>query len=81
MTMSPHDNGTQSRFVSRAMIGFWFAGLSILGYLRFFMRVFRDGAFNPDLSAWLWLGGAVVLSLSSLYIIVREARRKPPSRH
>ena len=77
MTMSP----SESRFVSRAMIGFWFAGLSILGYVRFFMRAFREDAFNPDLSAWLWLGGAVTLSLAGLYIIVREARRKPSSRH
>lgn len=71
----------ESRFLSRAMIGFWFAGLSILGYVRFFMRAFREGAFNPDLSAWLWLGGAVALSLAGIYIIVREARRKPSSRH
>lgn len=75
--MSP----SESRFVSRAMIGFWFAGLSILGYVRFFMRAFRENAFNPDLSAWLWLGGALVLSLAGLYIIVREARRKPSSQH
>lgn len=59
------------------MIGFWFAGLSILGYARFAMRAFRDAVFAPDLSAWLWLGGAVALSLAGLYIIVREARRKP----
>lgn len=77
MTISPSEN----RFVSRAMIGFWFAGLSILGYVRFFMRAFRENAFNPDLSAWLWLGGAVALSVAGLYIIVREARRKPSSRH
>lgn len=77
MTMSP----SESRFVSRAMIGFWFAGLSILGYVRFFMRAFRDEAFNPDLSTWLWLGGAIALSLAGAYIIVREARRKPSSRH
>ena len=77
MTVSP----PESRFVSRAMIGFWFAGLSVLGYARFFMRAFREDAFNPDLSAWLWLGGAVALSLAGLYIIVREARRKPSSRH
>lgn len=77
MTIPP----SESRFVSRAMIGFWFAGLSILGYVRFFMRAFRDDAFNPDLSAWLWLGGAVVLSLAGTYIIVREAWRKPSSRH
>ncbi len=69
-----------SRFVDRAMIGFWFAGLSILAYARFFMRAFRDGAFNPYLSAWLWLGGALALSLAGLYIIVREARRKPSAR-
>jgi len=69
----------ESRFVSRAMIGFWFAGLSVLGYVRFFMRAFRDEAFSPDLSAWLWLGGAVALSLAGVYIIVREARRKPAS--
>lgn len=75
--MSP----SESRFVSRAMIGFWFAGLSILGYVRFFMRAFRENAFNPDLSAGLWLGGALVLSLAGLYIIVREARRKPSSQH
>ena len=67
----------ESRFASRAMIGFWFAGLSLLGYARFFMRAFRDEGFNPDLSAWLWLGGAVVLSLAGLRIIVREARRTP----
>lgn len=77
MTLSP----SESRFVSRAMIGFWFAGLSILGYVRFFMRAFREDAFNPDISAWLWLGGAVVLSLAGVYIIVREARRKPSSQH
>ncbi len=77
MTMSP----SESRFISRAMIGFWFGGLSILGYLRFVMRAFRDDAFNPDLSALLWLGGAVALSLAGIYIIVREARRKPSSRH
>lgn len=77
MTISP----SESRFVSRAMIGFWFAGLSILGYLRFFMRAFRNETFNPDLSAWLWLGGAVALSLAGIYIIVREARRKPSSQH
>ena len=74
-------SSSESRFVSRAMIGFWFAGLSILGYVRFFMRAFRENAFNPDLSAWLWLGGAVALSLAGAYIIVREARRKPSSRH
>lgn len=77
MTMSP----SESRFVSRAMIGFWFAGLSILGYVRFFMRAFRDETFNPDLSAWLWLGGAIALSLAGAYIIVREALQKPSSRH
>lgn len=77
MTMSP----SESRFVSRAMIGFWFAGLSILGYVRFFMRAFRENAFSPDLSAWLWLGGAIALSIAGVYIIVREARRKPSSRH
>ena len=74
-------SASESRFVSRATIGFWFAGLSILGYMRFFMRAFRDDAFNPDLSAWLWLGGAIALSLAGLYIIVREARRQPSSQH
>lgn len=74
-------SASESRFVSRAMIGFWFAGLSILGYLRFFMRAFRENTFNPDLSAWLWLGGTIALSLAGLYIIVREARRKPSSQH
>ena len=77
MTVPPPGN----RFASRAMIGFWFAGLSLLGYVRFFMRAFRENAFNPDLSAWLWLGGAVALSLAGLYIIVREARRTPSPRH
>ncbi len=72
---------SQSRFVSRALIGFWFAGLSILGYARFFMRAFREDSFNPDLSAWLWLGGAIALSLAGIHIIVREARRKPSSLH
>ena len=77
MTMSR----SESRFVSRAMIGFWFAGLSILGYVRFFMSAFRENTFNPDLSAWLWLGGTIALSLAGLYIIVREARRQPSSQH
>lgn len=77
MTLSP----SESRFISRAMIGFWFAGLSTLGYVRFFMRAFRENTFIPDLPAWLWLGGAVGLSLAGLYIIVRETRRKPSSRH
>jgi hypothetical protein len=77
VTLSP----SESRFVSRAMIGFWFAGLSILGYVRFFMRAFRENTFSPDLSAWLWLGGAIALSLAGVYIIIREARRKPSARH
>lgn len=77
MKVSP----SESRFLSRALIGFWFAGLSILGYARFFMRAFREPAFNPDLSAWLGLGGAIALSLAGTYIIVREARRKPSSLH
>lgn len=77
MSASP----SEARFFSRALIGFWFAGLSILGYARFFMRAFREHAFNPDLSAWLWLGGAIALSLAGLYIIVREARRKSSAPH
>lgn len=77
MTLSP----SETRFVIGAIIGFWFAGLSILGYVRFFMHAFRENTFNPDLSAWLWLGGAVALSLAGIYIIVREAQRKPSSRH
>lgn len=72
---------SETRFASRALIGFWFAGLSVLGYARFFMRAVRENTFNPDLSAWLWLGGAVALSLAGIHIIVREARRKPSLRH
>lgn len=62
-------------FVSRAAIGFWFGGLAILAYARFFMRLQREGGAGPDLSAWLWLGGAVVLSVAGVAIVLREAVR------
>jgi hypothetical protein len=72
---------SESRFVTCAMIGFWFAGLSIIGYVRFFMRAFRDSTFNADISAWLWLAGAIILSLIGIYAIVREVKRAPSSGH
>ncbi len=43
MTISP----SESPFITRAMIDFWFARLSIIGYVRSFVRAFRKPAFAP----------------------------------
>lgn len=66
---------SETSLFRRNLLGAWFCGLSVLGYLRFFMKTLREPALPPDTVAWLWLAGSVVLSLLGIAIIVREARR------
>ena len=74
-------DGSEPGIASRNALGFWFCGLSALGYLRFFMKVSRDHGFQPDATTWIWLGGSVVLTVVGVALIVREWRRKPSSRN
>lgn len=62
--------------MARNLLGLWFCGLSLLGYLRFFMKVFRTPPSALDAVAWLWLGGSVALSIIGVALIMREVRRR-----
>lgn len=66
-----------SRLRSRGAMGFWFFGLGLLGLVRGSMRAFRDAAFQPDLIAWLWLAGSVVLLAAGARLLLQAWR--PPS--
>ncbi|MDQ3288049.1 MAG: hypothetical protein M3Q42_07265 [Pseudomonadota bacterium] len=70
------DPGPGSGFLARAAIGLWLCGIGALGFLQFYLRAVR-GAAEPDLIAWLWLAGAIVVTAIGL-VIVMKARRAPP---
>lgn len=61
--------------IRRAALGFWFSAIAALGLLEFHRHAFPDGRFMPDLVAWLWLAGSVVMATLGIAIIVRAARR------
>ncbi len=65
-------------FLGRAAIGLWLCGIGALGFLQFFLRAVRGQA-QADIIAWLWLGGAIVVTAIGLVVVLR-ARRGPSSR-
>ncbi|MDQ3510731.1 MAG: hypothetical protein M3414_03400 [Pseudomonadota bacterium] len=65
-------------FLGRAAIGLWLCGIGALGFLQFYLRAVR-GQTQADIIAWLWLGGAIVVTAIGLVVVLR-ARRGPSSR-
>lgn len=63
-------------FLGRAAIGLWLCGIGALGLLQFYLRALR-GQGETDIIAWLWLGGAIVVTAIGLVLVIR-ARRGPP---
>lgn len=61
--------------LQRGLIGFWFCGIGALGFLRFFMRAFRDHRFEADPVEWLWLAGAVAMTIAGIAVVAHAARR------
>ncbi|MBA2237190.1 MAG: hypothetical protein H0W24_00595 [Lysobacter sp.] len=64
--------GPGGGFLARAAIGLWLCGVGALGFLQFYLRAVR-GAAEPDLIAWLWLGGAIVVTAIGLAVVIRTA--------
>ncbi|MFC3550135.1 hypothetical protein ACFOLC_03820 [Lysobacter cavernae] len=48
--------------------------------MRFFQRGFRHDHFSADLSTWLWLIGATVVSCIGLALFIRALRPRNASR-
>ena len=59
----------------RAALGLWFCAIAALGLMQFYRRAFHEGAFSPDATAWLWLGGSLVLAVLGTVLAARAARR------
>lgn len=60
--------------LARSKLALWFAGLALLGYLRFWMKVVRE-QHALDAVAWMWLAGSVLMTLVAVVLFMRELRR------
>ena len=61
-------------FLARAALGLWLCAIGVLGLLQFWLRAFGPEGFDPDLIAWLWLCGAVVVIAIGIAAVIRAAR-------
>lgn len=53
-------------WLRRNALGLWFLGIALVGYARFHGKAFAHGPFEPTLVAWLWLAGAIVLTICGI---------------
>ncbi|KGM56870.1 hypothetical protein N799_01555 [Lysobacter arseniciresistens ZS79] len=58
----------------RHALGLWLGGVAVLGLLPFGMRAFDGGVFAPSVTAWLWLGGSIVVATVAAVLLVRATR-------
>lgn len=65
----------RSSWLRRNALGLWLCGIGAFGLLRFFMRAFRDAGFAADTVTWLWLIGAIVVSVVGIAMLLAATRR------
>lgn len=64
------------RPLRRHALGLWFCGLGVLGLVRLFMRVAREGTFGGSAQDWLWLTGSIgVLAIGLMWIVRNRSGR------
>ena len=66
-----HGAPTRRGWLARHALGLWFLGIAALGFLRWWMKVDREGASAQAPDALLWLAGSIAMSAIGLVALWR----------
>jgi hypothetical protein len=64
-------SATVRRWLARHALGLWFLAIAALGFMRWWMKVGREGASTQAPDVVLWLAGSIVLALVGLVALWR----------
>jgi hypothetical protein len=62
---------TVRRWLARHALGLWFLAIAALGFMRWWMKVGREGASMQTPDVALWLAGSIVLAVIGLLALWR----------
>ena len=59
-------------WLARHALGLWFLGIATLGFMRWWMKVGREGASAQAPDAILWLVGSIAMAVVGLVALSRS---------
>ena len=68
-------------WLSRHALALWFCGIAVLGGLRWWAKVVREGGAPSTPDSWLWLAGSAACAVAGIWLLVRARRDRGAPRN